>query len=252
MATGGNHGRGQSPSRGKSLSKRKSPIRPPTEWPETREEFVKWFWSGANGNELIKELNHVSGKARGGDYIRREKERPMIYGIVLNDDPFPSKVGDVQWKLCKVGFTHVNTATGSKNRMEQVQAQIKSKYELKTKGRKAETGTVFVLAIGAVDVTTFSDTEKRIRNAVGWPIRKDVVKNLQLPCSTEWVLTTQEFIKEIKKQIKSQTDADTADLIDLFKKLKFKDFNGHKEPPWVKLQDVDGVPTVTHFERRLK
>lgn len=254
MATGGNHGRGKSLSRGKSASRGKSFIDPQTEWPKSREEFVKWFWSKTNGNELIKELNCVEARTRGNDYIRREKERPMIYGIVLNDDSFPgTKKGDVKWKLCKVGFTHVNTATGSKNRMEQVQAQIESKYELKTKGRKAKTATVFVLAIGAVDVTTFSGTEKRIRNAVGWPIRKDVVKTLQLPCSTEWVLTTQEFINEIKKQIKSQTDADTADLIDLFKKLKFKDFQSHKEPPpWVKLQDVDGVPTVTHFESKLK
>ncbi|XP_015774919.1 PREDICTED: uncharacterized protein LOC107353109 [Acropora digitifera] len=235
MATGGNHGREK------------------TEWPESREEFVKWFWSKTNGNELIKDLNRYDARKRGNDYIRREKERPMIYGIVLNDDSFPgTKEGDVEWKLCKVGFTHVNTAPGSQNRMEQVQAQIESKYELKRKGRKAETGLVFVLAIGAVDVTTFSDTEKRIRNATGWPIRKDVVKNLQLPCSTEWVLTTQQFIKEVKKQIDSQRDAGTADVIDLFKKLKFKDFNRHKEPPWVKLQDVDGVPTVTHFEIRLK
>lgn len=69
--------------------------------------------------------------------------------------------------------------------MEQVQAEIKRKYESKSNDRKAEAAVLFVLPIGAVDVTTFSDTEKRIRNAVGWPIHKDVAKKLGLPCSTE-------------------------------------------------------------------
>lgn len=222
MATGGNHGTGK------------------TEWPKTREEFVEWFWLGVNGNELIKELN--CSKVHGNDYIRREIERPRIYGIVLNDGSFPRKEGGVQWKLCKVGFTHASTGQGTQNRMEQVQAQIKAKYE-STKGQTVGGSVLFVLPVGAVDVTTFSDTEKRIRNAVGWPIHKDFAKKLKLPCSTEWVLTTQQFIDIIKLKIKRLEVESTTDCIDLFKNLKFK----YKEPSWVNLKDVDKVRTVMHW-----
>lgn len=224
MATGGNHGTGK------------------TEWPKTREEFVKWFWFGVNGNELIKELN--CSNVYGNDFIRREIERPTIYGIVLNDGSFPLKEGGVQWRLCKVGFTHVSTAPGTQNRMEQVQAQIKGKYESR-KGRKVGGSVLFVLPIGAVDVTTFSDTEKRIRNAVGWPIHKNLAKKLKLPCSTEWVLTTQQFINKIKGEIKRLKVESTTDCIDLFKDLKFR----HKEPSWVNLKVVDKVRTVMHISR---
>jgi len=185
MATRGSLDRETSPGKGKSPNSGKIPISTVTDWPKTREEFVKWFWSGTNGNQLIKELNF--SPFHGEDFIRREKERPTIYCIVLNEGSFPGKEGKVQWKLCHVGFTHFNTATGTNNRMEQVKEVIKS-------SRKAGAGVLFVLPIGAVDVTTFSDTEKRIRNAVGRPIHKDLAKKLGLPCSTEWVLTTQQFI----------------------------------------------------------
>lgn len=225
--------------RGKSSGRGKSPISTRSEWPKTREEFVEWFWSGTNGNELIKELN--GSDSHGDDYIRREKERPTIYGIVLNDGSFPGKVGKVQWKLCNVGFTHFNTATGTRNRMEQVKVEIERKYGSK---REAATAAVlFVLPIGAVDVTTFSDTEKRIRHAVGLPIHKALAKKLCLPCSTEWVLTTQQFINGIDMRKKELKAEGRADLIDLFKDLKFKDFP-YREPLWMKLKDVDGVPTV--------
>lgn len=243
MAASGSPGRGKNSGRGKSPNKGKSPISTLTEWPKTREEFVKWFWSGTNGNELIKKLN--CSESHGDDYIRREKERPAIYCIVLNDGPFPGKEGKVQWKLCKVGFTHVNTATEAGNRMEQVKEEIESKYESKRGDGKANASVLFVLPIGAVDVTTFSETEKRIRKAVGRPIHKDWAEELGLPRSTEWVLTTQQFIDQInvRKQRKQKAEG-SADLIDLFKELKFKDFNTHTEPSWAKLNDVDDVPTV--------
>ena len=208
-------------------------------WPKTRDEFLEWFWSGTNGNGLIKELN--SCEFHGGDYIRREKERPIIYGVVLNDGSFPGKEDSVQWKLCKVGFTHVSTAEGTQNRMKQVQAEIKKKRTERT-GREADAAVFFVLPIGAMDVTPFSDTEKRIRNAVGSPLHKDLAKKLGLPYSTEWVLTTQQFINQIRKGIKDLKAECSADLINLFKNLKFK---LSEKPSWVKLEQIDGLLTVT-------
>lgn len=227
MSTGGSSGKGKNPVRAQ-------------EWPSTREEFVKWFWSGRNGNDLIKELN--KSEFHGDDYIRREKERPTVYCIVLNDSTFPGKDGNVEWKLCNVGFTHYNnTARGTGNRMEQVQAEVERKYNDSKRGvRKARAAVLFRLPVGAVDTTTFSDTEKRIRNAVGLPLHKDVAKKLNLSCSRGWVLTTQQFIDMIKAKIKEPKGS--ADPIDLFKDLKF---NPPKEPSWVKLDHVNGLPTVT-------
>ena len=100
---------------------------------------------------------------------------------------------------------------------------------------------LFVLPIGAVDTSKFSDTEKRIRTNVGWPVRKDVAKELSLPCSTEWVLTTQKHIDSITTKKVDLLAEGTADLSDLFKGLKLK----AKTPSWVNVEVVDSTPTVT-------
>ena len=122
---------------------------------------------------------------------------------------------------------------------------IRDRYK-STRKDKELSSVLFVMSIGAVDVTKFSDTEKRIRNAIGWPIVKDLVNKLNLPCPTEWVLTTQQFINKITKEIDRRlTSTGSTDLIDLFKELKF---NSHKEPSWVKLKDFDGVKKVIQWE----
>ena len=249
----------------------------------TWDEFCKWFWNGSNGNNLIKKLNG-SSQNTSNDSIRREKFRPTVYCIVLNDGQFPGKsvemteterTKEVQWKLCNVGFTHVDTTTGTNNRMEVVKNEVCRKYkdnkrkkaeEKQKKEKKGDGGTpkeeeeveeeeeekvdagvLFVLPIGAVDTTPFSETAERIRKAVGWPVRKDLAKTIGLPCSTEWVLTTQAFIDKIKKEIDEKKKDRTGDLIDLFKNLKF-----NKTPPTdrlrVTLEDDSDVKTVTDFD----
>ena len=45
------------------------------------EEFKNWFWFGQNGNTLIKHLNSDRGRQ---EIVRREKNSPCAYGIVLN------------------------------------------------------------------------------------------------------------------------------------------------------------------------
>ncbi len=227
MATGGGSGKGKKPITASTAS---------TQWPQTRKEFVEWFWNGTNGNQLIKELN--TGSFHRTDYIRREKDRPTVYCIGLNDGQFPGKNGSIQRKLCKVGFTHVDTTTGTNNRMEDVMKKICSKYESKRPDRKASAGVLFVLSIGAVDTTPYLETEKRIRAAVGWPINKGLAKELGLPCSTEWVLTTQAFIDKIKASIIEKKEEDP---IDLFKTLKYR---GPK-PPSVWLDENGTVVKFT-------
>lgn len=86
--------------------------------------FLKWFWEGTNGNELIRELNSYAQKNELDDRIRREKYCPNVYAIVLNNF---SIAGDKKWKLVKVGFTHKSIKRNSNNRMEQLQKIIESK-----------------------------------------------------------------------------------------------------------------------------
>ena len=45
------------------------------------EEFKNWFWFGQNGNTLIKYLNSDRGRQ---EIVRREKNSPYAYEIVLN------------------------------------------------------------------------------------------------------------------------------------------------------------------------
>ena len=270
---GGRRGRGRGHGAGGSGQIDEIPL---DQW-QTWDEFCKWFWNGSNGNNLIKKLNG-SSQNKSNDSIRREKFRPTVYCIVLNDGQFPGqsveKTETVQWKLWKVGFTHVDTTTGTNNRMEVVKNEVCRKYK-DNKRKKAEekqkkeekeaggkpkeeeeveeeevdAGVLFVLPIGAVDTTPFSETEERIRMAVGWPIHKHLAKIIGLPCSTEWVLTTQTFINEIINKIKEEKDKSegTADQIDLFKALKFNK-TGTKPPSWATLVNVKGVRTVIDIE----
>ena len=191
--------------------------------------FPQWFWSGTNGNDLIRELNKYALKEKKGeDRIRREKDYPCVYGIVVNN--FLNKE-DGKWKLVKVGFTHKSIAKDSNNRMEQLTKQIGSELE-------STAIILFALRIGSVDTTPFRDTENRIRNKVGKPIKKEKAKEYKLPVPTEWVLTTDEHIDKITTEIgeikqsmtvkykKDNIDVtpdliDAApDLIDAFKKIK--------------------------------
>ena len=86
--------------------------------------------------------------------------------------------------------------------------------------------TLFALRIGSVDTTPFHETEDRIRQKVGTPIKTAKAKELNLPVPTEWVLTTQKHIVKIKAAIKEMKHEEpkegkvdiTAepDLIDVF------------------------------------
>ena len=170
--------------------------------PSDPAKFPKWFWTGTNGNNLIRVLNfYAHEKKIGDDRIRREKQYPCVYALALNN--FPITEGR-NWKLVKVGFTHKSTKKASNNRMEQLTREIESKLNPEaTASESAVTvATLFAPRIGSVDTTPFHETENRIRRKVGTPITKKKAKELNLPVPTEWVLTTQEHIKKIKDGIK--------------------------------------------------
>ena len=66
------------------------PAASPT-WPKTKEEFMKWFWNGSNGNLLIKDLNVST--YRSTDFIRRESlpSGPLYTALFSTTENFPIK-----------------------------------------------------------------------------------------------------------------------------------------------------------------
>lgn len=200
--------------------------------------FLKWFWEGTNGNELIRELNSYAQKNELDDRIRREKYCPNVYAIVLNNFPI---AGDKKWKLVKVGFTHKSIKRNSNNRMEQLQKIIESKLN-KDSNRAAtasnsevKASVLFAVRIGSVDTTPFRDTEDRIRGKVGTPIKTAKAEEQNLHAPTEWVLTTQSHIDEILERLdtKKAESGSAEDLIDVFKVLKPPQVPPNKFSDWV-------------------
>ena len=111
--------------------------------------------------------------------------------------------------------------------------QINTKYKA-THEREPKPDVIFKMSISAVDVSPFSETEERIRKAMGFPVEKELAKKYGLPCSTEWVLTTQDFISEIQTEKKKKLQK-KEEVIDLFKDYKFETKRNGVEPPqWLR------------------
>ena len=200
--------------------------------------FLEWFWKGTNGNDLIRELNSYAQKKGLDDRIRREKDCPHVYAIVLNNFTIGR---DKEWKLVKVGFTHQSIKRNSNNRMEQLQKIIESKLN-KDSNRAAtaskpevKASVLFAVRIGSVDTTPFHDTEARIRGKVGIPIKTAKAKERNLHAPTEWVLTTQSQIDEILEKLdaKKAESGSAEDLIDVFKKIEPPQVPPNKFSDWV-------------------
>lgn len=169
--------------------------------------YLRWFWYGSNGNDLIKLLNAYARRKNWPDRIRREIYSPHVYGIVLN--AFPNVAS--KWKLVKVGLTQRSIQKGSNNRMEQLERQLKL--------RGFNPSTLFVLPIGSVDTSLSIDVEGRIRKKVGKVLKKRKAIDFKLPITTEWVVTTQEHIDEILKKMKEKKRECSEDVIDAFKDI---------------------------------
>lgn len=200
--------------------------------------FLEWFWEGTNGNELIRELNSYAQKKGLDDRIRREKDCPNVYAIVLNNF---SMARDKEWKLVKVGFTHKSIKRNSNNRMEQLQKIIESKLN-KDSNRAAtaskpevKASVLFAVRIGSVDTTPFHETEARIRGKVGTPIKTAKAKERNLHAPTEWVLTTQSQIDEILEKLdaKKAESGSAEDLIDVFVDIEPPQVPPNKFSDWV-------------------
>ena len=172
------------------------------------EGFKNWFWSGQNGNTLIKHLNSDKGRP---EIVRREINSPYAYGIVLNVNFF----GD-QFKFVKIGFTQQGTSSDCKNRMTQVRREIES-YRQHLQGK---TSVLFVIMKNPVDTSTHSEFETNFRKRWGMPVSNDLTQRYNLPFHTEWVLTTQGFIAHMLKVIQGASQGGRIDA-SIFKGITF-------------------------------
>ena len=149
------------------------------------DDFKKWFWYGQNGNTLIKYLNSDKGRQ---EIVRREKNSPYAYGIVLNVDFFGYEFKSL--KFVKIGFTQQDTGSDCENRMTQVRREIEG-HNQRLRGK---TAVLFVIMKNPVDTSTHSEFETNFRKRWGMPVSNEFAQRCNLPFHTEWVLTTQGFI----------------------------------------------------------
>ena len=180
------------------------------------EGFKNWFWSGQNGNTLIKHLNSDKGRQ---EIVRREKNSPYAYGIVLNVNFF----GD-QFKFVKIGFTQQGTRSDCVNRMTQVCKEI----EKHGQHPQDKIAVLFVIMKNPVDTSTHSEFETNFRKRWGMPVSNDLAQRYNLPFHTEWVLTTQSFIVHMLKVIEAATQGGRIDA-SIFKGITFDESKLPKE-----------------------
>ena len=183
------------------------------------EEFLKWFWEGENASELIMFLNRRDGHH---DKLRREKDPSFVYGLIRNDDIFNGQNSrtaefNKRFKSMKIGLTQSNTDSNVNNKMEEIIKRHKH-------NDGEELGFIFVLMKNAVDTTPHNEFAKRVRENIGIPITADAATSLKLSMATEWVLTTQGYVRKLKNHIdaKSKKGSIDSSILKTSKVEKFK------------------------------
>lgn len=175
------------------------------------DDFKKWFWYGQNGNTLIKYLNSDKGRQ---EIVRREKNSPYAYGIVLNVNFFGDQFNAL--KLVKIGFTQQGTSSDCQNRMTQVCREI----ERLCPHLQGKTAVLFVIMKNPVDTSTHSEFETNFRKRWGMPVSNEFALSYNLPFHTEWVLTTQSSIAYMLRVIQAASQGGRIDA-SIFKGITF-------------------------------
>ena len=124
-----------------------------------------------------------------------------------------------------------DTTTGTNNRMETVEREIK-KVTKKAK-------TIFVLPVKATDSRPNTVIEKSVREQIGIPVSKDLAHYRRLPYQTEWVLEAQSHLTNIRTKInkkKGKQEMDTGLLWEVQQTTEHTENEGNL-PRNLKLQD---------------
>ena len=85
----------------------------------------------------------------------------------------------------------------------------------------------------AIDTTRHHDFEERIRKKVGVPVKKQYARSLGLKEPTEWVLTTQNYIDELKMYINQKKEQEGSVDASILKSCYFKNFELTREPKYL-------------------
>ena len=179
------------------------------------ESFLRWFWSSGNGNDLIKFLN-THEHPRHNDKLRREMFSPYVYGFVFKGTIYDGADRDFErkFKMIKIGFTQCTLK------------QIKKRFK---DDRDENIALIFFVVKSAIDTTRHHDFEERIRKKVGVPVKKQYARSLGLKEPTEWVLTTQNYIDELKMYINQKKEQEGSVDASILKSCYFKNFELTRE-----------------------
>ena len=105
----------------------------------------------------------------------------------------------------KIGLTQCKTESNEDNRRKQIISKFK-------KNNGLELRVIFYLMKNAVDTTTHRQVEKRVRENIGIPVNKAYAMSVKLPVHTEWVLTTQDYVRKLRQYIKEEKQVQSIDL----------------------------------------
>lgn len=182
------------------------------------EAMAEYVFENKHTNAFIKHFNKPTVSGLDSDKLRLENIPPHIYMIVVNRPTI--LINGKKLFLMKVGFTQISVAKASNNRMEEVRDKIKRNLKTEYKfpdDNKPKVAILFKFLIHALDTRPFYDIEKWVREKVGFPLPKENAKEWCLPVSTEWVLTTQEYIDKIKKKVEDLKDKKKVISTEIFK-----------------------------------
>ena len=174
------------------------------------DSFLRWFWSRGNGNDLMKFLN-THEHPRHNDKLRREAFSPFVYGIVFKVTIYHDADVDFQrkFKMMKIGFTQGTLK------------QIKQRFKV---DRDENFSLIIFLSKSAIDTSRHNEFEERIRKKVGMPVNKEYARSLELKEPTEWVLTTQHYIDDLKRYINEKLEQEGSVDASILKSCFFRNF----------------------------
>jgi hypothetical protein len=125
--------------------------------------------------------------------IRLVVEKPSrVYGIVLGAELFEDEQlqRSTTYRLMKIGKTEKPKG----ERTEVILRKLRAKHPAEC---------LFDYPLAAYEDRDSGETEVRTRKLVGWPVSKKHMKELGLPVTTEWVVTSLYRVEQIDKRVKA-------------------------------------------------
>lgn len=221
--------------------------------------FAKWFWTpkgqGFNGDDIVK---YINDHAKGTNLLRRQTLGQYVYAVVVNKPEIDiqtcvdGKSEMKRMKLMKVGFTQSDTTQSNKqNRMAIVKSDVKAQLQKSWPNVKVKCSVIFVLPINALDTRKPTDVEAEVRKKTGILLPQNIAKAMNLPVTTEWVVTTQAFIDIIRARIEEfkKPASKTTGLEPSVESLTLQD--QHQSTPNTSYQQVSPSPGTSATKKPL-